>query len=149
MMIEHSIDISALLAASHSLDEALNRASHVPSDDMLRDACIQRFEYCYELAWKTMKRILNYRGLDVNSPRPVFRQAAKEGLIADPEIWFEFLEKWNAILEDYGIALLEDVPAILPLFQQSLHDFMQVISVKDVIARPLGRGNPGENLALH
>lgn len=42
---------------------------------------VQAFEYCYELSWKTMKRLLNERGVIVNSPREVFRCAALEGLI--------------------------------------------------------------------
>lgn len=126
--MDYSIDISPLLAATNSLDEALLRSDATPADDMLRDACIQRFEYCYELAWKTMKRILSHQGLEVNSPRPVFRQAAKEGLISDPETWFEFLEKRNLTVHTYNAATAADIRKILPEFQRHLHRFIATIS---------------------
>ena len=32
-------------------------------DDIVRDSLIQRFEFCYELAWKTLKEYLQYNGL--------------------------------------------------------------------------------------
>lgn len=56
---------------------------------------IQSFEYCFELVWKAMKRLLNERGKVVNSPKEAFRMAALEGFIGDPELWFEFLKKRN------------------------------------------------------
>lgn len=41
--------------------------------ELEKAGAIQAFEICYELSWKTMKRILAYRGLEANSPREVFR----------------------------------------------------------------------------
>ena len=43
------------------------------TDDMYLDATIQRFEFCFELAWKLMKTVLEYEGIDVNSPRSCIR----------------------------------------------------------------------------
>ena len=42
---------------------------------------IQAFEYCYELSWKYMRKLLAVRGKIVNSPRETFRMAALEGFI--------------------------------------------------------------------
>ena len=44
------------------------------TDDMYLDATIQRFEFCFELAWKLMKTVLEYEGIDVNSPRSCIRE---------------------------------------------------------------------------
>lgn len=33
---------------------------------------IQAFEYSFELAWKTLKRVLKHKGLEVGSPRDTF-----------------------------------------------------------------------------
>lgn len=54
---------------------------------------ILAFEFCYELAWKIMKRVLQENGLEVGSPRDTFRKAFAENLIDDPSVWFEFQEK--------------------------------------------------------
>ena len=43
------------------------------TDDMYLDATIQRFKFCFELAWKLMKTILEYEGIDVNIPRSCIR----------------------------------------------------------------------------
>jgi nucleotidyltransferase substrate binding protein (TIGR01987 family) len=47
-----------------------------------RDGAIQRFEYCYDLAWKTLKQYLQRQGLiDLNSPKSVFAAAHAEKVI--------------------------------------------------------------------
>jgi hypothetical protein len=40
----------------------------------LRDSCIQRFEFCIELSWKTSIKIL---GLQTRAPKPAIREMAK------------------------------------------------------------------------
>lgn len=52
--------------------------------ELERDGAIQRFEYCFDLAWKALKRHLEKSGLiDLNSPRSVFAAAYSEGVIDD------------------------------------------------------------------
>lgn len=41
---------------------------------MYLDATIQRFEFCFELAWKLMKTVLEYEGIEANSPRSCIRE---------------------------------------------------------------------------
>ena len=65
------------------------------TDDMYLDATIQRFEFCFELAWKLMKAVLEYEGSEVNSPRSCIREGWKQGLIADAEAWLDMMEKRN------------------------------------------------------
>ena len=61
-----------------------------------KDGTIQRFEYTYELCWKTMQTPVKTSGiLDVNSPRESIRAAAQIGLIENVEIWFDFLDARN------------------------------------------------------
>jgi hypothetical protein len=47
----------------------------------LRDSCIQRFEFCVELAWNTSIKSL---GLDTRAPNPAARGMAQNVLIDDP-----------------------------------------------------------------
>jgi hypothetical protein len=42
--------------------ELLESVLQVPKDAIVRDATIQRFEYTYELAWKMIKRHLDWAG---------------------------------------------------------------------------------------
>ena len=63
------------------------------TDDMYLDATIQRFEFCFELAWKLMKAVLEYEGIEANSPRSCIREGWKQGVISNAEAWLEMMEK--------------------------------------------------------
>ncbi len=69
--------------------------------DLVRDATIQRFEFCFELAWKLMASVAQYKGVDVNNPRDAIRTAAKLGLIDDPTQWLKLLEVRNLTAHTY------------------------------------------------
>ena len=71
------------------------------SDDMYLDATIQRFEFCFELAWKLMKAVLGYEGIEANSPRSCIREGWKQGLISNAEAWLEMMEKRNLSAHTY------------------------------------------------
>ena len=60
---------------------------------MYLDATIQRFEFCFELAWKLMKAVLQYDGIEANSPRSCIRESWKQGLIPNAQEWLEMMEK--------------------------------------------------------
>ncbi len=90
-----------------------------------RAGAIQAFEYCFELAWKTMRRILEKRGRTTNSPKETFRLAALEGLIDDVEQWFEFLRMRNLTVHTYQESEAEKVVSIFPDFTRLLEQFIK------------------------
>jgi predicted nucleotidyltransferase len=53
-----SLDRTSLKKARAALDCALARSAKAPSDEALRDACIQRFECTFELCGTMLKRPL-------------------------------------------------------------------------------------------
>jgi len=116
VIILGKIIITPLLAAQKSFEIALQ----TPKTDLNCDASIQRFKFSYELAWKTLKRVLNHQGIMVNSPRNVFRDAAKEGLLDYPKAWFTFLELRNLTTHTYQEAIAEKIYQLLPQFKQEL-----------------------------
>lgn len=96
--IEGGIEIGSLLTAYSQFTEALK----IVQSDLEKAGVIQYFEFTYELAWKTLRRILKERGKDLNSPKTVIREAALEKLIDSPELWFEFAEDRNKIVHTYN-----------------------------------------------
>lgn len=55
-----------------------------------KEGLIQRFEYTYELAWKTLQDLLHFYGYtDVKGPNPVLQQALKDGYIENERNWRE------------------------------------------------------------
>ncbi len=66
-----------------------------------KEGLIQRFEYTFELAWKTVKDYLEYQEVLVTFPREVIKSAFHHGLIEDGEIWMDMLEKRNLLAHTY------------------------------------------------
>jgi nucleotidyltransferase substrate binding protein (TIGR01987 family) len=58
---ELSFLINRLEKALATLDEVLEQ----PFSIIVRDATIQRFEYCFELSWKVLKKALKIEGVEV------------------------------------------------------------------------------------
>jgi nucleotidyltransferase substrate binding protein (TIGR01987 family) len=86
-----------------------------------RDGAIQRFEYCFDLAWKSLKHCLEKRGLiDLNSPRSVFSAAYAEGLIDDEAIWSTIILKRNTSVHTYNQQLAESLFSELPIYYDSM-----------------------------
>lgn len=62
----------------------------------MRDGVIQRFEFCTELAWKTIREYLIEQGYaELNSPKAVMKQAYADGLISEEGIWLQILDARN------------------------------------------------------
>jgi len=53
-----SLDLGPLARAIASLQAGLAQQVQSPTDDLLRDGCIQRFGFVYELSHKMLKRFL-------------------------------------------------------------------------------------------
>ncbi len=72
-------------------------------EDILRDSVIQRFEFSYELAWKTLKEYLHANGLSVETlPRLVFKAAYQHNLINDEGLWLQMINDRNATSHLYA-----------------------------------------------
>ncbi len=115
-VIESNIDIAPLLMAFDQFHEALK----IAKSDLEKAGTIQYFEFTYELAWKTLKRILNGRGKDLNSPKPVFREAALEKLIDNPELWFDFTKDRNETVHSYNKLIANNIFKDLHLFDAEM-----------------------------
>ncbi|MBU3104403.1 nucleotidyltransferase substrate binding protein [Clostridium gasigenes] len=72
------------------LEEALEKDI---TDDLVVDGIIQRFEFTFEQAWKSMKLHLEDQGIldEALSPRSTIRCAFKQQLISNGDIWIEMM----------------------------------------------------------
>ena len=81
------------------LKEAINIKEE---SDIKRDAVIKRFEFSYELLWKTYKRIARLQKLDYFNPKACFQFAFKSGLIEDEELFLEIIDARNKTTHVYS-----------------------------------------------
>lgn len=80
------------------LQEAAGRQS---LSDLEAEGMVQRFEYTFELAWKTLKDFLELQGFTVAYPREVIKTAFQVGLISMGDAWFEMLDRRNEAAHTY------------------------------------------------
>jgi len=93
---------------------ALKRDNLADSDmKLFRDAGIQRFEFCVELAWKVSKKQM---GSASGAPKTVIREMAQAGLINEPEVWFGFLEARNLSSHSYDEEIAKKIHALFNIF---------------------------------
>ncbi|WP_410250239.1 HI0074 family nucleotidyltransferase substrate-binding subunit [Candidatus Trichorickettsia mobilis] len=88
--------------------------------DRDKAGAIQAFEFCYELAWKIMKRILETPDKNLYYKKAIFREAAVAGLISDPRIWFKFIDIRNITAHTYNKDNVEAVIAVFDDFSKAL-----------------------------
>jgi len=99
----HNFDRAFLL-----LREALQRTPEALS--MLeKEGVIQRFEYTFELAWKTLKDYLEEGGLVISpvTPRQVIKEAFAAKVISDGEVWINMLDNRNLLSHTYDFSVFE------------------------------------------
>ncbi|HWP96332.1 MAG TPA: nucleotidyltransferase substrate binding protein [Syntrophomonadaceae bacterium] len=83
--------------------ERLERIVQEPEvNDYRLDALIQRFEFSYELAWKLIKAWLEFKGIEVSTPRDCFREAFAVGLTKEGEGWLQMLNDRNLSAHTYN-----------------------------------------------
>ncbi len=81
----------------------LHEAVDTAETPMVRDALIQRFEFTYELAWKSMFYWLRLQGEKVPEMVSAVLQAAfKCELITDPALWEKTRDSRNQTSHTYN-----------------------------------------------
>lgn len=89
--------------AEDALRNLSNALSITQPSDLERDGTIQRFEYCYEIAWKLAQRVLKENGVIAEYPKSVFRELGRLGWIQNVEEWIEFQQSRNETSHEYGV----------------------------------------------
>jgi nucleotidyltransferase substrate binding protein (TIGR01987 family) len=124
--------ISPLKKAFASLVRAWVRFEENTMDLEVRDSCIQRFEYTFELSIKLMKRYIETmpvvtENVDYVNYRDLLRMAAEMGLIQEVQFWFEFREARNKTSHAYDEEIAETVLKIIPTFIKHSQDFIATL----------------------
>ena len=118
--------LTGFIKALGRLEEALAE----PPSPLVRDACIQRFEFSFELGWKAIKESLKQQGLECQSPKSCLREAFRQGWIDDENAGIVLLDDQNLTSHTYDEELAE---VIYKRLQQHL-SFMQGLKAQLIAA---------------
>ena len=87
----------------HNAVLRLEEAIKVQPTTLEIDGILHRFEFTFELAWKTLKDYLEYMGFieKIGSPREVIQTAFKQGVIQNGEEWIDMMLSRNTLSHLY------------------------------------------------
>jgi nucleotidyltransferase substrate binding protein (TIGR01987 family) len=88
-----------------------------------KEGTVHRFEYCFELAWKTLKDYLMESGVTISpvTPRQVIKDAFAAKLVDDGQLWMDMLVERNLLAHTYDKTVFDQaVEAIHARFLPAL-----------------------------
>ena len=102
-----------------------------------KEGIIQRFEYTFELAWKTLKDKVENDGiiLDKISPKAVIKKAYEIKYLNNAEIWLKMIGDKNLISHTYDFTTFEEIilsikDLYLPVLNELYLEFLNEINQK-------------------
>lgn len=111
------------------LREALSNVERLST--LEKEGTVQRFEFTFELAWKTLKDYLENNGvvLDQVMPSSVIKQAFAAKIISDGQVWIDMLRCRNLMSHTYDEAVFDQAVRdmagrYLPALRE-LHGFLK------------------------
>jgi nucleotidyltransferase substrate binding protein (TIGR01987 family) len=108
--------------------EALERRGELEREgfgDIFLDLAVKRFEFTYEMAWKAIKRHLDYEGIEALHPRACFKEAFSQKLIADQQVWLDMIEQRNLSSHVYSLAEIAGILRRLAEFRVAFDGLLQ------------------------
>ena len=116
-----------------SLSKAMKKPEY---SELESQGVIQSFEYCFELAWKTLQDLIEFRGFsDVLGPRPVIQKAFELGFILDGHKWMQVLKSRNLTSHTYDEQKAKEIVILIKTEYFSLFQLLNERLKKEV---PLG-----------
>lgn len=115
--------LSIAQQAFRTLQESLN----APYSPIVRDSCLLRFTYTFDVCWKLLNKFLDvHLGLICNSPKTCIREAFKNGLFNEQEAerWLLMVDDRNQIAHSYVEAIAEAIYHRLPSFAEAVDSFL-------------------------
>lgn len=129
-----AVDISPFLKTVERLAAGLARYRTDENDSHLRDGLIQQFEFTYDVAHKTLRRVLEARAadpaeIDRMSFPTLIRTAFEQGLLEEgwPK-WQDFRENRNITSHTYDEDLARKVANAIPRFLDEVRDLADKLS---------------------
>ena len=88
-----------------------------------KEGVIQRFEFSFELAWKTLKDYMEHDGFvfATITPRQVIKDAFAAKILKDGQVWIDMLDHRNLLSHTYNLVKFEE--AVNALHTRYLHAF--------------------------
>ncbi|MDD4295196.1 MAG: nucleotidyltransferase substrate binding protein [Candidatus Omnitrophica bacterium] len=118
-------EIKYILATLENAFLKLHEGVDLAQEDLQKDGVIQRFEFTFELLWKTLKIFLKEDGIEVKTPRESLKEAFRVGWINDEQVFLDMMEDRNKTSHIY------DKEAASEIFQRIKMQYVK--GIKEVL----------------
>jgi len=110
-----------------AMKNAVELASSRQLSNLEKQGVIQGFEFTFELAWNVMKDYLEEQGINgIIGSKDAVRQAFKNGLIDDGQIWMDMIKDRNLASHVYDDGTSENLfSAIINAYYPQFNMFMK------------------------
>ena len=88
------------------MGEALQESK---SNALVLDGTIQRFEFVFELCWKSLKRALTFEGIECATPREAIQKSFQAQWITNETLWLDMLQDRNMSSHTYQLETAEEI----------------------------------------
>ena len=132
-----TIDLTPMQKAVARLAEGLTAHQAEPTNALLRDGLIQRFEFTYDLTAKILRRVLAARSdsppeIDRMSFPTLMRTAFEQGYVGETwPIWLDFRKNRNVTSHTYDETLAGQVAAAIPPFLTHVRALLERLQEQD------------------
>jgi len=121
-----------IISFEHALKSLTNVLQSPAQNDLEKAGCIQYFEFCFELAWKSIRIITTNQGIDnCSSPKACLKQAFAAHWIDHEEIWLDMLSARNRMSHIYNATDALMVYDRLKEYRQELENLLVVLKTQD------------------
>ncbi len=120
----------SMASLGNALDRFGEALAHPEPDEIVMDGTIQRFEFTFELFWKTLRRFLQREGIDTASPKSTLRYAYRRGLLDREQLWLDMLEDRNRSSHVYNAEMARELFSRLSLHYHELRDRFAALKLR-------------------
>ena len=101
-------------------------------DEFRRDSVVKRFEFTFELCWKTLKLYLEESGLGIfNTPRDVFKESFRAGILNDGDVFLAMINDRNLTVHMYDEGIAAEIfKHVEDSYVKSFADLVQILESK-------------------
>ncbi len=100
--------------ALEQLREAVSLTKTRPLSKLEKQGLIQCFEYTHELAWKTVKDLLETHGVtDLFGSKDATREAFRLGILVEGDTWMDMIKSRNQTSHLYDEKLVEEITSLI------------------------------------
>jgi len=114
-LLNFSQALNKFITAIEIKDEIQNQGF----EDIYLDLIIKRFEFTFEMAWKSLKRYLEFLGFTPKNPRSTFKEAYAQEILKDENVWLLMIEHRNLSSHIYDENEISEILDFLKDFEKA------------------------------